>query len=661
MQGLRAVAVLLVLVYHAGVSAVGGGYVGVDVFFVISGFLITSHIVREVQTKGRLDLVAFYSRRARRILPAALTVLAVSAAVAYLVIPPFEREGLLQDATATALYVPNMLFAAQDTDYLTAEAPSIFQHYWSLGVEEQFYLIWPILLVGILALCGRRRWAVWTAVTGLVTASFAGCLALMSVSESWAFFALPTRAWELGVGGLVALAVSQGARIRGPIGGALAWAGLVMVVLAGLTLSDATPFPGVATLLPVLGTALIVFCGAERHSPAWLLNRAPMQFVGSISYSLYLVHWPLVMIPEAALGADGTLPTTAKVALSAAAIPVAYLCFRFVEEPFRRRPAKARGEHRRTVAVSLAASVSIGVVAATSANAVSHMPIHAGDDAPPYRMETDPVGTDFVPANMSPDLRSAPDDNPDIYRDGCVRGDGESDPSGCQVGDEDAPTVALFGDSHAAHWQPALKPIADDGDIELDINAKSSCESVTTLDDPRGSDSCVEWREGVIDRLNDDPPEVILLANYAVHATEETDEDRGDYWRDSLEQTVEALPEESEVVVMAGTPTMPAVPASCLSQHVEDAERCAANRETTLEEGLDAPTRQAEKAVAREDEHVQRLDLTRYFCNDESCPAVIDDKLVYRDSHHLTRTFSASLEPVLRERLEPVIEGVKQA
>src|SRR5690606_268511 len=193
-----------------GISAVGGGYVGVDVFFVISGFLITSHIVREVGKHGRLDLVAFYSRRVRRILPAAVVVLAASTAVAYVVVPPVDRDRLLQDAPATALYVPNMLFGAQDTDYLASDEPSIFQHYWSLGVEEQFYLFWPILLATVLIALGRRRWAVVGVVGALAAASFVTCLVVMSYSESWAFFLLPTRAWEFAVGGLVAILLARG-------------------------------------------------------------------------------------------------------------------------------------------------------------------------------------------------------------------------------------------------------------------------------------------------------------------------------------------------------------------------------------------------------------------------------------------------------------------
>jgi len=653
-QGLRAVAVLLVLVYHAGISAVGGGYVGVDVFFVISGYLITSHIVREVGKHGRLDLVAFYSRRVRRILPAALVVLAASTAIAYLVVPPVDRDRLLQDATATALYVPNMLFGAQDTDYLASDEPSIFQHYWSLGVEEQFYLFWPILLATVLIALGRRRWAVVGVVGALAAASFVTCLVVMSYSESWAFFLLPTRAWEFAVGGLVAILLARGVRLPDRLAAPLAWFGLVGVVAAGFVLSDSTTFPGVATLLPVLGTAAVIAGGEAPHSPAWLLKRAPMQFIGAISYSLYLVHWPLVLIPQAA--SEAPLPPVAAPALSVLAVPVAYLCYRFVEEPFRRRPARARPGHRRTVAVGVAASVLLGLTSATSAAAVSRMPIDAGEDAPAYQAQPEPAGTPFVPANLVPDLRSARDDNPEIYDNGCVRHEGDVDGAGCQEGEDGAPTVTLFGDSHAANWHPALQQLARDGTIRLDVSAKGACSSVAPPDEDQQTRPCEQWRQNVVDRLAEDPPGVIVLANFASFHSEETGaEDRRQWWRDGLEHALEVLPQESRIVVMADNPHLPAVPASCLSRHVEEAERCAVTRE----DGLDRQTRAAERTFAAAHERVDRIDVTPYLCNEELCPVVLDDRLAYRDSHHLTRTFSESLEPVIRDKFERIVGNLE--
>ncbi|GAA4415663.1 acyltransferase family protein [Georgenia halophila] len=652
-QGLRAVAVLLVLAYHGGVPGVHGGYVGVDVFFVISGFLITTHLIREVDTEGRLDLMAFYARRARRILPAALTVLTASAAVAYLVVPPVERQAVLEDATASALYFPNIHFAVQDTNYLADGSPSIFQHFWSLGVEEQFYLFWPIVLLLVLKRWGSTRLGAVPAVAGLVALSFVGCLLVMEVSQSWAFFALPTRAWELGVGALIAVVASRGVKPTGPFAGVLAYAGLAMILVSGLAFSDKTTFPGVATLLPVGGAALVILCGGgdSRTSPGWLLALRPMVFVGAISYSLYLVHWPLVMIPQAA--GEAPLPAWATIGLSLLAIPVAHLCYRFVEQPFR-RPRSARSTHRRTVAVSLAASTALGAVTMSSGVAVSHAPIHAGEDAPAYQLEPNPSGTPFVPANLTPDLRSAGDDNPEIYDNGCLRGQREVDGSGCQKGeDSEAPRVVLFGDSHAASWYPALKGIAEEGDIQLDVNAKSSCQSAMTEGDGEGREACVQWRENVIGRLNEDPPDLVMLANYPrLYASEAEDSEA--FWRDALNQTIDALPEETQVSIVADNPTMPAVPASCLSRHVENADRCAAD----VQDALDAPTRAAERTLAAERDRVDRIDLTSFFCNDSTCPAVIDDRLAYRDTHHLTRTFSESLEPLVREELAGLLDDV---
>lgn len=204
-QGLRALAVLGVVLYHAGVSFLPGGYTGVDVFFVISGFLITTHLVRTLQSRGIISFADFYLKRARRILPASVLVLVATTIAAYLWIPRVDVPGAFQDAAATALYVPNIRFAVEGTDYLAETAPSPFQHYWSLGIEEQFYLIWPaVLAVAFLAVRKSVR-GLFAVAAVMVLGSFSINLFLMQVSTPWAFFSLPSRAWELGVGAMVAL------------------------------------------------------------------------------------------------------------------------------------------------------------------------------------------------------------------------------------------------------------------------------------------------------------------------------------------------------------------------------------------------------------------------------------------------------------------------
>ena len=341
LEGLRAVAVILVLLYHAQVPWVSGGYVGVDVFFVLSGFLITGLLARELAATGRVDLPAFYARRARRLLPAASVTLLVTMVASALVLPPLRVPDVAGDTVAAAFYVSNMRFAIQATDYLgSALPPSPVLHFWSLGVEEQFYLFWPALLLFASGVAfrarrvsdGLRRLAIILAITFVL--SLAISLWLTDVAQPWAFFSLPARAWELALGALLALPAA-GRWVPARAAPWLGWAGVVMVVLSGLVLDEATKFPGVAALLPTMGSALVIAAGLRAAGlspdaqataaspdaqadaspdaqadapprrnlrrfavPAAVLGLAPLRFFGRISYSLYLWHWPILRCPR---------------------------------------------------------------------------------------------------------------------------------------------------------------------------------------------------------------------------------------------------------------------------------------------------------------------------------------------------------------------------
>ena len=311
-EGLRAVAVLAVVLFHAGFPGVTGGFVGVDVFFVISGFLITGLLWRDVSTRGSIRLLRFYGGRARRLLPASATVLVATAVVSCVLLPPLQARGVLGDAIACALYVGNYRFAIDGTDYLASDAPpSPLQHYWSLGVEEQFYLLWPALIIGTAWLVLRARRgahssaAPYLLVLGIVAAaSFLISLASTHSLPSWGFFSLPTRAWELAVGGLVALTASRWRRLSDRSAAIAGWGGLLLIVLTCIELNETTPYPGTAALLPVFGTALVVGagCAMSDRGVGRALSRPVMRTIGRVSYSWYLWHWPVLLLAPALLG-----------------------------------------------------------------------------------------------------------------------------------------------------------------------------------------------------------------------------------------------------------------------------------------------------------------------------------------------------------------------
>ena len=648
-QGLRAIAVGAVLLYHAGLPFLPGGYVGVDVFFVISGFLITSHLLDQLERHGRLRFGEFYARRARRILPASFVVLILSVIAALIWYPPLLMADVWAGAVATALYVPNYFFAAADADYLAeVSSPSLFQHYWSLGVEEQFYLLWPALLALTWMLVRTRR-ALLAVLLTVTAASFALCVWLTFQSQPWAFFSLPTRAWELGAGGLVAVVLQHRARaIPERFAPLLGWSGIAAVAASVVFFSSETFFPGFAAALPVLGTAAVIAAGETAGGPTRMLSLPAMTFVGLISYSLYLVHWPALVLPEAAM--PGRLPLWATLLIAVACVPVAWLLYRYVEDPVRKAPVLTKARARLTLTGAAAGSVACLAVA-TGAFALADTRELNVERAAPETVVTDsPRGTDFVPANLAPELREARESLPEIYDDGCNRGTGVTEADGCVYGDPEAPRIVLFGDSHAAHWFPAVEGFANVAGYAVEVHTKSSCPAadIETLRQGSPYPQCPEWRDAVIERLNESQPALVLVASFSDAELAPDVEDSPAMWDDALGRTLDAV--DAPVAVLADTPDMLEDPAPCLSANLSQAEACGQPRERAL--GGAAREAQVSATAAR---GIPLIDLNGYLCDDDWCPPIIGNTLVYRDSHHLTAEISADLADVLGERLRPLL------
>lgn len=649
-QGLRAVAVGAVLLYHAGVPFLPGGYVGVDVFFVISGFLITSHLLDQLQRHGKLRFGEFYARRARRILPASFVVLILSVIAALIWYPPLLMRDVWAGAVATALYVPNYFFAAADADYLAeVSTPSLFQHYWSLGVEEQFYLLWPALLALTWALIRTRR-ALTGVLVAVVVTSFALCVWLTFQSQPWAFFSLPTRAWELGVGGIVAVLLQHRARaVPERFAPLLGWAGITAVAASVVFFSGETLFPGAAAALPVLGTAAVIAAGETAGGPTRMLSTRSMVFVGAISYSLYLVHWPALVLPEAAM--PGRLPLWATLLIAAVCVPAAWLLYRYVEDPVRKAPVLTRARARLTLIGAAAGSVAcLGI--ATGAYALADArPLNVERAASETVIVDSPRGTDYVPENLAPELREARESLPEIYDDGCNRGTGVTDAEGCVYGDVDAPRIVLFGDSHAAHWFPAVEGFAAEAGYAVEVHTKSSCPAadIETLRQGSPYPQCPEWREAVIERINDSQPALVLLATFSDAELAPDVEDEPAMWDAAWGRTIDAI--ETPVTVLADTPDMLEDPAPCLSANLSAAEACGQPRDRALE----GASREAEIS-ATASRGIPLIDLNEYLCDDDWCPPIIGNTLVYRDSHHMTAEFSADLADVLGEAIRPLLE-----
>lgn len=350
-QGLRAIAVLVVILDHAGMPGFSGGFVGVDVFFVISGYLITQMLLRKSTQSRRSWFLDFYARRARRIVPAATLVIVLTVIATFELTNFLRGARVLPDATASSLFLANFHFIATGTDYARLGGdPSPLQHFWSLAVEEQFYLIWPLLVILAIAVAARpRRVTQRHVLVGLlvatVTASYLSSIVMTSVNGVAAFYSPLTRAWELAIGCLIAVAqpwLTAKTSARPVLATALSCSGLAAIIWSVLHLDDTSRFPGWVAAVPVLGAAAILVAGlsAQRTIPVAVLGNRAFGYVGDISYSLYLVHWPIFVVTAARIGDDFSLPV--QLLLIGATFAAAAVMYHGLEDPIRRSRALVR-------------------------------------------------------------------------------------------------------------------------------------------------------------------------------------------------------------------------------------------------------------------------------------------------------------------------------
>ncbi|ORX10851.1 acyltransferase family protein [Mycobacterium xenopi] len=684
-EGLRAVAVLAVVLFHAEVPGVGGGFVGVDVFFVISGFLITGLLWREVDSTGTVRLRRFYGARARRLLPASATVGVITAIASAILLPPLQARTVFGDGIASALYVANYRFLLEGSDYFLHEMPpSPFQHYWSLGVEEQFYLVWPALMIGTAWLIRRVRrrapagssqipYLVVLAVVAAV--SFALSLAATYVVPAVAFFSLPTRAWQLAVGGLVALTAGLWRRLPAPGAAITGWAGLVLILLSCTLVGPTTPYPGSAALLPVLGTALVIGAGCAdgRFGAGRLLARSPMRAIGRVSYSWYLWHWPVLLLAAPLLGHP--LGLAGRLVAAGVSGALAVLTLYLVENPLRFAAPIRRSPARSLVlgGVATAVATCVGVVllvavptpvgrgAPATALAITAAP----DPAGPHRYHTAvqhafaqvqaalAASADLtaVPSNLNPPLADAAAEPLAMFSTGCLNKVIDRQPRVCASGDTaSATTVALVGDSDATMWAPAFQQVAAQRHWRLETLAKAACPPMNLpIINPhlrRKYTECGQWQAQLLPRLRAEHPKLVVVSMWRGYSPGYgvTSYDRA--WIDSLTVLVRQLRGTgAQVLVLGPIPDPHTVVPICLSGHLEDANACAPARSAAVNDAGIAAEAAATKAAGG-----HYADVTALFCTAKRCPAIVGNTLVYpdiNDATHITFEYSRLLAPAM--------------
>ncbi|MBJ6126308.1 acyltransferase family protein [Microvirga splendida] len=650
-QGLRAVAVLAVLIYHIWPNILPGGYVGVDVFFVISGYLITGSLFKEFERTGGIDIPAFYARRVRRLLPAA-TLVSLTVALA---IPLFARAqwaDIASSIVASALYVQNWFLAAQAVDYLADDSKGPMNHFWSLSVEEQYYIVWPLVLLPVVHLARRAGVsprAVFLGFIGLIgIGSLVYSILLTPQNPGVAYFATTTRAWELALGG--ALAVLH---VRGKVVGT----GYARQVRAGLGLmglfaigggcwaySDQTSFPGYAALLPTLGAAAVIVSSGVQSpwSAARILNTRVFQYLGDVSYSLYLWHWPIIVayveISGRAIG-----PRSGALLLLAALI-LAHVSKTLVEDPFR----TARFALRRTL------MLGIGSIALTTLAGTAYL-MRDLNDPMPTAIAAAPRGAAAMkdpqydwrsedPTKVVPRLEKVRADVSSAYAAKCHQTVQATEVLTCDYGDPRSDAkIVMVGNSHATHWFPAFEELARAQPIYFRGLAKSACifsvEPVYDAELKRPYTECAQWSKNVIDWLSRERPDVVLIS-HSPGEGKVTPEVLAATWKQLVDmgldvRHVRSIPRPSFDV------------GKCIAGHHDWKAKCVPSREKVLKRN--------NLYFAAEQLKIPILDFSDYFCDAKHCPVIIGDVLVYRDSHHMTATFARTLGRPMEEKLAPLL------
>ena len=643
-EGLRGAAILLVVLFHARVRALAGGFVGVDVFFVLSGFFITGLLVRERETTGDVSLIEFYGKRALRLLPALLVVLLATLVIVFTLYAPIDRSGVASTARVVALHAGNVEFASGALNYFGSSDNPLL-HTWSLAVEEQFYLVWPLLLVVVVPLllrddadssAMRRTAAKAVAIVGLV--SLVASLVFTRTAQPWAFFGMPTRIWEFALGGLLSLLLAERA-IASDRGATLLQAlGLAAIGVAVASYDRATPYPGAAALLPALGACALIAGGAQ--APASAISRAlgatPLRWLGRVSYAWYLWHWPLVGLGEVL---DPTIGVGGRLAWTAFALLLAWITYKWVERPAR-GGAFSRIPDRWIAPAALAASVAVALLA--------HAAMH---DA---RRHVATTGQRVFAAARA-----------DRMRHRCWANTVEDARTPCLLGDSTATTtVALLGDSHAEHWLGGLDRAGREHGWRVDVMVKGGCPVADMSEfgsrrSARYYRECARYREAMLRRIVAMRPAAVVLSSWDHYISPDgTSEDwqvTPSMWERGLRRTYARLTGAGiHTIVLRDVPRTGFDVPACLSRRAADlpfSRACDYDRATSVSRVAIAAQDRAARGLP-----VRIVDMNDQLCDSPRCQVVRNGAVVFTDDNHLTATFSRSIAPVLGQRLAAAME-----
>lgn len=653
-QALRTIAVTLVVLFHLWPNRVPGGFVGVDVFFVISGFLITKHILNEV-TEKRFSISGFWARRIKRLLPASFLVLMATGIAIILLVPVSQWKQWFGEIQSSVFYFENWNLAGAAVDYLAlSNQASPVQHFWSLSVEEQFYFFWPLIVAASLFFVSRlqrarKSPAIFAALLVVTCSSLAYGIYFTNFEPAIAYFSTPVRAWEFGVGALAVFHPGFKSLMVRRIGAAL---GLVAITVAALAINTSTPFPGTAALLPVLGTAAVILSFVEFGLLGKVFSLRPIQWIGDKSYSIYLWHWPILIISPFVIHGAPTFGT--KLGLLALTLLLAWLTQKFVETRFSdSKPSKWK-------IFALAATVSVFIAS------MSGLATQMGDAQIKDSLQFGKTGT--ISSNPCfgaaaratekqkcdnaqllgpfPSIAIAPSDIP-LLPDECFSVTREQvAASFCALGDRNGLTrIAAIGDSHIAHYAGALSVLALKNRWQIDLYAKGGCpfSFAVRVHDALLTKNCPRWVDNVVKAVNLEKYDAIITSQRA-----------GVEWVGGEPKAVSGLASLWQELAAAGNnivaikdgPSPGFNVVSCL----QEGKSCVFSRKTAMT--FDPQVKASEVAT-----QVSLINFDNIFCDAKTCFPIIGNAVVYRDDNHLTDTFARSLAPFMEQIISQAAEA----
>lgn len=685
-DGLRAIAVLLVVVYHVWLGRVSGG---VDAFLMISAFLLSGSLMRRLETTGRVRVATQWVRNFKRMLPAAAITIAATVLFGLVALPASAQDSLWRHAWASILYVENWLLAAESVDYYAdTSLASPLQHFWSLSVQGQVFILWPLLFLLIALIARMLRGRVRPRIVALFVfgAVFAGSLTYSiittSTAQSFAYFNTGARLWEFALGSMLALVLHRlqfGVVTRAILG----WAGLMALVACGMVLDVQSGFPGFLALWPVLSVAAVIISGNgedRRYGPAMLLETGPVLALGKSSYALYLVHWPILVFVLVARQGE-PLNFVEGLIIIILSIALATLLTRLVDAPLRRIAWLDRSNWRGLGVIIVSVALVVGPVATLQAEAerTAAAELKALEQATERALAQRNPGAavlfdDWADVENAADAQTVmaprrPFPSELKYQWGSLANDCSDEslmplPDSVEVcfdngvdASEAERTVVVIGNSHAQQMLEPIEEIADEQNWQVISFLYAACAfGIRDVDESRGifySQECRDWNDDVLDLIEDiDPDAVITIGTETAPADTDSPANAGKRERtlDGAERSLERLDEAGiPVVLIRDNPRFAFDSYQC----AEQAERLAVDCSVTQRQAL-AATNPAESLVGA---NVATIDLSEYYCPDRICPAVIGNVNVYTDDNHLSLVYAASLAPVLGQQILDALDG----